>query len=395
MAGKGAENTLKPTSYIIVDIGGGTVDIASHTIVGDTIEEIAIPDGNDWGGTTVNEEFSKFLQDFVDDPKFSRYIEDSSPEIQARHKADLNKLLYTTFEAQKKRFGSRDTQVTCNTSYAVQLPRSFYRKYEDSLVEKGKELNDQGDMSVEVEEDDEALIICNSRMSEFFKPAIDNITELIESYLKSKIASTIDTIYWVGGFGGCKYLRSQLEMAIKATFQGCTYHFPVPPEPEFAVIRGATAFRCDPGVVTKRKADATYGTDVRIRFDPAIHRPNYKVWDEERQEFKCENLFSAFVEKGEDVCTNEVFVTEFLPSTSDQKRMSFTVYSAPRKDVWYISDNDVYKLGKVTIDLEGSGLDREAELVCDITHTEIQIRARDKTSGNERKAVVDFLSSSK
>ena len=386
---------MKPTSYIIVDIGGGTVDITSHTIVGDTIEEIAIPDGNDWGGTTVNEEFSKFLQDFVDDPQFSCYTEDSSPEIQARHKADLNKLLYTTFELQKKRFGSRDPQDTCNTSYAVELPRHFYKKYEGPLVKRGKELNDQGDASVEVEEDDEALIICNSKMAKFFKPAVDNITKLIESYLKKKIAGTVDTIYWVGGFGGCKYLRSQLEMAIKATFQDCTYHFLVPPEPEFAVIRGATAFRCDPGIVTKRKADATYGIVCRIPFNPNLHRPDYKVWHEERKEFKCKNIFCAFVEKGEDVCTNEVFVKDFVPSTSDQSHMTFTMYSAPQKDVWYTTDIGVHKLGKVTVDMGGYGLDRKIELVCDITHTEIQIRVRDKTSGNERKVVVDFLSSSK
>ena len=385
---------MKPASYIIVDIGGGTVDIASHTIVGDRIEEIAIPDGNDWGGTTVNEEFSKFLQDFVDDPNFSRYIENCSPETQARHKVDLNKLLYTTFEMQKKRFGSRDPQDTCDTSYAVVLPRSFYKKYEDSLVKKGKELNDRRDMSVEVEEDDEALLICSSKMAAFFKPTIDNIEKLIESYLKKGIATRIDTVYWVGGFGGCKYLRHQLEMAIKATFQDCTYHFPVPPEPEFAVIRGATAFRCDPGVVTKRKADATYGTGCRMHFNPALHRPDYKVWDEEKNGYRCKNIFCAFVEKGEDVCTNEVFVTDFLPRTSNQERMHFTVYSAPRKDVWYITDEDVQRLGEVTVDMVGYGLDREVELVCDITHTEIQIRVRDKNSGNERKVVVDFLSSS-
>ena len=383
---------VQPRSYIVVDVGGGTVDIASHAIVGGRIEEIAAPAGNSWGGTTVNEEFSEFLGMFVGDPNFSRYIESGNLEKKTRHKAELNKLLYYTFEAEKKEFGSGTTL----DNYNVDFPRSFFKEYEHSLVQKGRSLNSKGDWSVQVDDDDGVMRISKLKMAEFFQPAIDGITDLIEEHLNTNnLAKTIDTIYWVGGFGGCRYLRSQLETAIKKTFSRFQYQFPVPPEPEFAVIRGATRFRCDPGIVNKRKADATYGTGCRIHFDPTLHRPTYKQWDEERQEFRCTNLFRAFVEMGEDVCTNEVFVMDFVASTSNQKRQTFTVYSAPRKDVWYTTDDEVYELGEVTVDMGGYGLDREIELVCDITHTEIQIRARDKTSGNVRKVVLDFLSSSK
>ena len=84
--------------------------------------------------------------------------------------------------------------------------------------------------------------------------------KLIESYLlENKIARRIDTIYWVGGFGGCKYLRNQLEMLIEKEFQGCVYHFPVPPEPDLAVILGATALGCNPNIFAKRKSDVTCG----------------------------------------------------------------------------------------------------------------------------------------
>ena len=268
--GRGSERVLRPKNYLVVDIGGGTVDVASHRIVGDRIEEIAPPVGNFWGGTTVNEEFSKFLQKFVDDPEFSRYIKKSSPKNQIQHKADLNKLLYTRFEFQKKRFGSI---VACN-SFAVEFPRSFLKMYQGSLVEKGSALNSEGEISVEVEEDGALMRIYETKMKEFFQPAIDGIMKLIESHLlENKIARTIDTIYWVGGFGGCKYLRCELEMAIGKKFHGCTYHFPVPPEPEFAVIQGAHSFCCNPNVVPKRKPDP-------------VLPPNFNKLDEERQQLK-------------------------------------------------------------------------------------------------------------
>ena len=240
-----------------MDIGGGTVDIASHGIVEEgCIEELAQPAGNFWGGTTVNEEFSKFLQEFVDDHEFSCYIGSGTLVNDTQHKADLSKLLYTTFESQKNHFGSGRAQ----DSYIVELPPSFTKVYKDSLMKKGRALDSKGDMSVEVEDDGAVMRIYYSKMKEFFQPAIDGIMKLIESYLLgNKIARRIDTIYWVGGFGGCKYLRNQLEMLIEKEFQGCVYHFPVPPEPDLAVILGATALGCNPNIFAKRKSDVTCG----------------------------------------------------------------------------------------------------------------------------------------
>ena len=371
MAGKGAEFVVRPKNYIVIDIGGGTVDIASHSIAEGHIAEIAIPAGNFWGGTTVNEEFSKFLQGFVDDPEFSRYVQSGTVEEQTRRKADLNRLLYgnTGFESQKMRFGSGDGQ----NSYYFEFPHSFWSLYKDSIVKRGQELNLKE--GVQVDDEGAVMRICDSKMAEFFQPAIDGIKGLIKSHLQeNNLAHEIDTIYWVGGFGGCKYLRRQLE----AIFQNAKYNFPVPPEPNLAVILGATAFRCDPGIVTKRKADATYGTGS---FEP------------KGQTSDCNKQFHAFVQKGEDIGTGKVLVMNFSACEKNQKSATFPLYSTLRNNVTYTTDKDVHKLGEVTIDLEGYGSDHEIELVCDMTHTEIHIRARDKTSGKERKVVVDFLSS--
>lgn len=389
-AGKSSEYSGNAQSYLVVDIGGGTVDIASHAIVGGSIEELAVPVGNFWGGTTVNEAFSKFLQDFVNDPKFSRYIGIDDLVKKTRHKADLNNILYTIFETQKMRFGSGESR----DNYIVPFPHSFTREYETNLVENGRQMNLKGNMDVQIEDDGAVMRFSASKMAEFFQPTIDGIADLMESHLnQGNLARTIDTIYWVGGFGGCTYLRSKLEAIMKEEFPGFPYNFLVPPEPDLAVIRGATAFRCDPGVVTKRKADATYGTCCNIPYNPAIHRPNLKSWNDDHKEFECRNIFCAFVEKGENVCTNEIFVTDFIPHSYNQTSVTFKLYSAPRRDVWYTTDKAVYKLGEVTVDMGGYGLNRQIELVCDITHTEIQVRVQDKTSGNTRKVVLDFLSS--
>ena len=376
---------MRPKSYIVIDIGGGTVDIASHSIAGGRIAEIAAPAGNFCGGTTVNEKFSEFLQDLVDDPGFSHYIQGHTLEVQTQHKADLNRLLYgnTGFESQKMRFGSGDG----HNSYYFEFPHSFWSLYKDSIVRNSRELNLKGDMSVQVEDDGAVMRINDSKMAEFFQPAVDGITNLIELHLQeNKYARTTDTICWVGGFGGCKYLRNQLERIINTTFRGFGFHFPVPPEPELAVIRGATAFRCDPSIVTKRKADATYGVggfNVVLKESGKMQQP-----------FKS-NTFQAFVKRGDDISTNKVFVMNFTARERSQTSATFLVYSTVRREVKHTTDDNIHKLGEVTVPMGGYGLHREIELLCDMTHTEIHIRAHDKTSGNEQKVVVDFLSSRK
>ena len=254
-AGRGSQYVVRGKNYLVVDIGGGTVDIASHKLVGGRIEELAPPAGNFSGGTTVNEEFSKFLHKFVGDPEFSLYIdiENSSLEEYAQHKADLNELIYTRFEKHKRRFGSLEA---C-TSYIIKFPHSFWKMYQGVLVKKGRALDSKGEKSVRVEDDGARMRIHDSKMAEFFQPAINGITSLIETYLKKyKIAREIDTMYWVGGFGGCKYVRNQLEAVMKEKFKGCKYKFSVPPDPEFAVIRGATAFLCDPSSIARKNSDS-------------------------------------------------------------------------------------------------------------------------------------------
>ena len=369
---------VHPKSYIVIDIGGGTVDISSHSIVEGRIVEIAIPAGNFWGGTTVNEEFSKFLQDFVDDPEFSRYVQRGTVNEQTRHKADLNLLLYGNagFESQKMRFGSGEGQ----NSYYFEFPHSFWKMYKDSILERGQQLNSKE--GVQVDDEGAVIRICDSKMSEFFQPAIHEIKNLIKLHLeKNNLARTIDTIYWVGGFGGCKYLRNQLH----TFFENLKCNFPVLPEPELAVIRGATAFRCDPGIVLKRKADATYG----IKGCNVV----FKGSDEMQEPLKS-NTFHAFVERGQDISTDKVFVMNFTARERSQTSATFLVYSTWR-DAKYTTDDNIHKLGKVTVPMGGYGLNREIELLFDMTHTEIHIRAQDKASGNEQNVVVDFLSSRK
>ena len=89
------------------------------------------------------------------------------------------------------------------------------KKHKELLLKKGRELKSKGDASIRVEGHGDKMRIHESKMAEFFQPTINGIAGLIKSYLEEHNILTIDTIYWVGGFGGCTYLCNQLEKVIK------------------------------------------------------------------------------------------------------------------------------------------------------------------------------------
>ena len=66
--------------YIMVDCGGGTVDITCHQSLGDNgIRELIAPSGGDWGSTFINKSFIGFLHElFGAHVKWDELV--SSPE---------------------------------------------------------------------------------------------------------------------------------------------------------------------------------------------------------------------------------------------------------------------------------------------------------------------------
>ena len=382
--------TITNENYLIIDCGGGIVDIATHSIVGGKVNELAPSAGNMQGGTTINERFRHFLSCFVGDPNFEEYLSTTDIAEKSCRIADLNKLIYTMFETQKINFGDEDRK----DSYVIEFPIQFARHFGKKMEEKAES---HENINIFIEEDGSQMRLTSDLMAKFFDPCLDEIATLIASHIeKYKLVRVIDTIFWVGGFGGSKHVRNQLQARLNRKFGRNRFVYICPSEPQLAVIRGATAFRCDPSVVHQRKSDATYGIECIIPFDRNKHNPKFQVVDDEiHSKSWCTKIFSTFVERNESICTNEVFVSNFVPTTSHQSEISLSLYSSIDSKPWYVTDDGVTKLATMNVPIAGVGRDREIEVIFDITHTEIQVCARDKQSQEEYKIIVDFLGASK
>ena len=152
-------------------------------------------------------------------------------------------------------------------------------------------------------------------------------------------------------------------------------------------------FRANPTVLRARKADATYGKSVVQHFDEKIHNPNQRKVEDDGTAF-CQNLFQTIIEVGETISPDHVYVCTSTPLTRGQPSMHVQVFSSPEpaREVWYTTGDNVVKVGELEIELPVvEEEEREVEIMFDFSHTEIQVRAHEKTSGVEVKTVIDFL----
>ena len=392
-----AEMPYHSTCYLVVDIGGGTVDISAHRLCPTPDRHVQVvhpPTGNDWGGSKVNKNFENFLESLVDDEGFSKYLQSKNPVTNAKHSTDLNELVNRTFEDKKVMFGRRggigsrpDSRLT------IRLPFSFFDMYKDDINNSIKRM--KGSRLKLVDRD---LRIEYSMMADFFQPVVEGMLECMSKTLR-EMEAKINTIYLAGGFGGPQYIYKRITEKF-----GNGYKYITPAEPNFAVIRGAVLFRQNPHIVHARKADATYGIGTSISFDPLIHNPEYK-WINDDGEEKCSHIFLTVVERGDLVCTEELFSSVFGPPMHQQTNVSFKIYSTLEKDVWYTTGKrgrssrvmapvDIRKIGEFVVQMPDLTKDknRKIDVTFDFSHTEIQVRGHDHTSGNEVKVTLDFLS---
>ena len=315
-------STPSSYSYLIVDIGGGTVDVSAHRVSTAptlSVEELHHPDGNDWGGLQVNAKFSEFLQKLVGDRKFSRYLQVNNTDARILNRFDVDELLNVTFERMKKAYCRSPREE--REEVIVKLPDSFLSEYRanlvTSLLAREKELHNEGCENEIVTLRNGILRIPPPIMEQFLQPAIDGITECIDNLLAalSNQGVEINTIYLVGGFGGCHYIY---ELFTERYGRGGGRGIIVPPNPEFAIVEGAVLFRANPGIVRSRKADATYGKSV-VRHFESFYDPQYQQGD------YCYHLFQTIVGRGESIRQDCLYMAVSRPLTLDQRRMNFEV----------------------------------------------------------------------
>ncbi|CAH1263359.1 HSPA12A [Branchiostoma lanceolatum] len=367
------------TSYIVVDCGGGTVDITAHHIQpDDSIHEIYRATGGPWGGSQVNQEFEAKLKgifgvDFIDNFKNS-------------HPSDWLEII-GDFEMKKRSARAIEDKLT-----RIRLPTNFvnyYRCYQthrntDDIQDAVEERYPGGEVAI----NGDYLCLKGGIMRDMFDPVVSSIVEHIGDLLRKPKLQDVRYFFLVGGFSGSLVLQK----AIRDKFQN-DYRILVPAEPDMAIVKGAVMFGKTPKIIQRRISARTYGVRVNMNFIQGLHPPSKKFYTSTGIP-KCRSIFSTLLRIDEEVRLGESKTFTFYPVEPDQSRVSFTFYMTKSENPMFVDDEGVIPEGcSITVRSPNisKGTDRDIELNIKFGGTEITATAIDVDSGENVTSHVNLI----
>ncbi|XP_075561523.1 heat shock 70 kDa protein 12B [Pelecanus crispus] len=353
--------------YIVVDCGGGTIDITVHEIQENyCLKELHKAAGGGWGGNTVDENFTDFLKEIFSDGVWDEYVKS--------HPTELQHMMYC-FSLQKCSASREEVYIRCyyNLTRVAECKKNishFFKKVKGALWCDGM------------------IMITYEKMKSFFDYSIRNIVCTLREILGKPEIAKVQYILLVGGFASSIILRDAISQAFSKK-----YHILCPVEAQVAIAKGAVLFGIKPHIVTSRVSARTYGLAVSQKFDAAIHDFSKRRVSKADGYIYCTNLFKKLVGIEESVNINEVAHYNFHPSEPDQTCACFSFYCTEKQDAQYIDEEGMEQLGSCTVPMPDTKLGRNRQLKLDIKFglTEFKATCTDVTSKQSQVVIIDFL----
>lgn len=367
--------------YLVLDAGGGTVDITIHEIQKDgKIRELELASGGPWGGTYVDKAFYRVLSEILGPEEFETY--------QREHALDIMEI-YREFELQKRFLEpgcEQGDQKTSSRNITIKMPvtlKNYCKKTHNKDIQV---VTSEASCGEGFTWNLDKLRISSKRLSDMFSEVCDDIVNHVRKLLKSPKAKGTKTILMVGGFSESQFLQGKIGKS-----------FPdldviVPNEAGLAVLKGAVLFGHEPNEISVRVARLTYGVCTCEEFDTERHPLSKRKIMNNRQ--YCEDIFSKHVQKG-DVLEKEENKEgrPYVPLHPGQNSIVFNIYTSTEDDPQFIDDCSCNYLGTLEIDLSklSRGSRKSVRVKFLFGGTEIKVVGKIEDTNEEVEVKFNFL----
>ncbi|XP_027863565.1 heat shock 70 kDa protein 12A isoform X2 [Xiphophorus couchianus] len=362
--------------YVVMDCGGGTVDLTVHQIrlPEGHLKELYKASGGPYGSIGVDYEFEKLLckifgQDFIDQFKIKR------PAAWVD--------LMIAFESRKRAAAPERTNPL-----NINLPFSFidyYKKFRGHSVDHALR---KSNVDFVKWSSQGMLRMSPDAMNTLFKPTIDHIIQHLTELFEKPEVSDIKFLFLVGGFAE----SALLQQAVQNMLQGRS-RIIIPHDVGLTILKGAVLFGLDPSVIKVRRSPLTYGVGVLNRFVEGKHPPE-KLLIKDGTRW-CTDVFDTFIAADQSVALGEMVKRSYTPAKPSQQVIVIHVYCSEKERAGFISEPGVRKCGTLRLDVSGtesSAPRREIQTLMQFGDTEIRAMAIDVSTGRTVKASIDFLS---
>ncbi|XP_076117385.1 heat shock 70 kDa protein 12A-like [Mytilus galloprovincialis] len=358
---KSALEVFSPgTKYLILDAGGGTIDITVQEIKPDgNIKQIYMANGGDWGGVKVDQAFEEFLTDMVGMETMEVFREEDKLEYLS---------LCREFEMKK-----RDIRPDSKAKCTIRVPVCLIERLQDV---KGMSLKEVSSSNKSIVWVGDKLRLDAETAKSFFTEASRQIIDHISGIFEESAVIGTEAIVMVGDFSESPMLQE----AIKTAFPNMTVI--IPNEAGVAVLKGAVQFGFNPQVISPRIGRFTYGVSTNKRF-----RPHTDPEDKKQIVngiMYCRKRFGKHVERGQSIEQGEVSEQQtYNPLTADQNRIILPIYVSLSIDPQYVDEEDCTYLGDLEVDMSDiqGGCEREVVVGMRFGGPDIAVEAIVKATG--------------
>uniref|UniRef100_A0AAR2LHP6 Heat shock 70 kDa protein 12A n=1 Tax=Pygocentrus nattereri TaxID=42514 RepID=A0AAR2LHP6_PYGNA len=352
------------TQYMVVDCGGGTIDITVHEVVeGGRLKELHRVSGNNMGGQTVDKNFKAFIREI-----FSENVFD---EFEENHPSELQRLLYD-FSICKR----YDGEVLVQCPYSLQ-----------QIASKVDDIEAYFSRDNDVDWESGQILLSGAKLKDLHEDSVRGIESLMKEILK-KPTLNIRYIFLVGGFALSPYVNR----FVKEKF-GSKCQVLCPVDAQMAVVNGAVMFGMMPNVVESRISVFTYGIAVVHFFDKIKHKGKSKYVSKDGVHY-CDVCFHCLVKKDESVPFDEAEQYIFNALEIEQNEMLFSFYCTEKETAEFVDEEGMMKIGSLAVSMPKISQGRNHSVILEIKFgfTEMQATATDVDSGETTSVKMDFMS---
>ncbi|KAK3100215.1 hypothetical protein FSP39_016447 [Pinctada imbricata] len=361
------------TKYMVLDCGGGTVDITIHEVLGSKyIKEIYKANGGSWGGTTVDNAFWEILQEVLGG--------DVIDEFKSDHKYHEMEII-NTFEI-KKRYVDENTVKDIILSVPSALEDTVKKKHKKPIA-KVLEANEK--YNGKLKGGKGRLRISPDLFRSFFDYACTSIVGHLRDLLNSPQLESVDTILMVGGFSESPILQH----AIKTSFS--SIRVLVPHNASIAVLNGAVLCGHEPETVHSRVCRFTYGVEIALPFEDGVDKRSYRFKDT-RNRTMCHKRFKVIVNEGDEVAIDSASTFQLIEVEGrDHFHFTLPVFVSENGCPRYTTE--CTKIGEVKIDSNDACTDdiRTFKVEMVFGYIESRVKVTDIKAKKSVSAKFDFL----
>ncbi|GBC00596.1 hypothetical protein RclHR1_03900013 [Rhizophagus clarus] len=352
-------------SFIVVDCGGGTVDLTTRKLQADNkLSEKSKRRGGYCGGSFVDDEFITFLGRKVGQSAIKLLRNNHYSQLQYIIQEFCRRVKFP-FTGKKEDFDLKQFNLDLDELCPV------IKQYV-----KGPEL-------VEMEEEEWTIELKFEDVKGMFDPVIKKILDLIEEHLNEN--NNASAMLLVGGFSESKYLREEVRKKFSSRLK-----VSFPESPATAIVEGAVQYGLNPNLIATRVLLWTYGTDVARRWIPG-DPINRKIQGNERMGISDIIVeFSRFIKCGEEIPVNTAIPRIFTPGCIFQRFMGLDIHITDKEDAKFCDSPGVKPLGNWVIELPITFTPRPILFLLIFGEIEINAVAVNLETGRRHETIFKF-----